>query len=79
MILRSIDQRASLWALFGRQLTQRLHQLSQLALLAQVLNPDLLKSTDVFTSLHGLKRLRDQCIQIFHVHNLQRFLQNRTD
>ena len=67
LILGSIDQGASLWALFGRQLAQSLHQGGQFAFLAKVLNPELFQGIDIFTSLHGLKRLRDQCIQIFHL------------
>src|SRR5690606_6898039 len=62
-----VDQGAGLRSLFGRQLAQRLHDLGQLAFLTEVLDPDLLQGISVLAMLHRLKRLRDQCIQVFHV------------
>ncbi len=66
-ILRGVDHRPRLGTFLGRQFAQGLHQLGQLAFLAEVLNPDLLQGRGVFTSLHRLEGLRDQCIQVFHV------------
>ncbi|BCQ60884.1 hypothetical protein PBOI14_26340 [Pseudomonas sp. Boi14] len=66
-LLGNVDQRTDLRTLFGRQVTQGLHHLSQLALLAKEVNPDLFQGIDVFSVLHGLKCLRNQRIQVFHV------------
>ncbi len=66
-LLGDIDQGAELRTLFCRQAPQGLHHLSQLAFLAKVVNPDLLQGIDVFSALHSLKCLRDQCVQVFHV------------
>ncbi len=62
-----VDQRADFWTLISRQIPQGLHHLSQFALLAKVQNPDLLQGIDIFSALHGLKCLRDQRVQVFHV------------
>jgi hypothetical protein len=52
--LGNVDQRTDLRTLFGRQITQGLHHLSQFALLAKVLNPDLFQGIDIFSALHSL-------------------------
>ena len=67
LILGCVDQRTGLRTLLSRQLAQSLHQGRQLALLAEVLNPELFQGINIFALLHGLERLGDQCIQIFHL------------
>ena len=49
-----VDQRADFRPLFGWQVAQGLHHLGQLALLAEIINPDLFQGIDVFSALHGL-------------------------
>lgn len=66
-LLGNVDQRADVRTLFSRQVPQGLHHLSQLAFLAEVVNPDLLQGIDIFGALHSLKSLRDQRVQVFHV------------
>ncbi|MNE51941.1 hypothetical protein D3C80_1465940 [compost metagenome] len=66
-LLGFVDQRTDFRTLIGRQVAQGLHHLSQLALLAKEVNPDLFQGIDVFSLLHGLQSLRDQRIQVFHV------------
>lgn len=53
-LLGNVDQRTDLRTLFGWQVPQGLHHLSQLALLAKVVNPDLLQGIDIFSALHSL-------------------------
>ena len=67
LVLGGIDQGAGLWAFLGGELAKGLHQGGQFALLAEILDPELLQGVHICGALHGLKRLRDQCIQVFHV------------
>ncbi|MNG04768.1 hypothetical protein D3C84_879230 [compost metagenome] len=67
LVLGGIDQGTGLRTLFRRQLAQGLHHLSQLAFLAQIVNPQLLQGIHIVGVANGLKRLRDQHIQIFHL------------
>ena len=53
-LLGNVDQGADLRTLFCRQIPQGLHHLSQFALLAKVVNPDLLQGIDIFSALHSL-------------------------
>ncbi|MCY1300387.1 hypothetical protein D9M70_499500 [compost metagenome] len=66
-LLGGVDQCADLGTLLSRQVAQGLHHLGQFAFLAKVVNANLLQGAHVFGLLHGLKRLRDQRIQIFHL------------
>ncbi|MNF81348.1 hypothetical protein D3C84_636170 [compost metagenome] len=53
-LLGGIDQGADLGTLLCRQVAQGLHHLGQLALLAKVVNANLLQGIHVFGLLHGL-------------------------
>src|SRR5690606_30398065 len=68
LVTGGIDARAGLGALLGGKLAEGLHLQGYFALLAQVLDPDLFEGVGVCAALHGLQRLGDQCIEIFHLH-----------
>ena len=65
--LGGVDQRASLGTLLSGEVAQGLHDLGQLTLLAQVIDPELFQGIGVFGVPHGLQCLGDQRIQVFHL------------